>query len=438
MKVAVAVAVTAPTGLASGPRSLRSPQREMNQLVAAAGLTARGMRALVLIALALIALTAAGLVYLWPALAPRAPAGPLSVPGKGVLNSVGFYDADQGWAAIAGPLPSSAPSSILRTTDGGRHWRLADVPGVASYSFTRFFDPQHAMVSVNTGSGQVLYSTVDGGQSWRSLDLPGRRNDGFASFVFLDPARGWYLAGTPAAPGQEFPTDVQQTFVLWRTLNGGNSWQEVLTVDPAQPRAGGLSLAGFKSALSFSDERHGALLSTPSDSFYLTDDGGLSWQALPLPPFPYALVGGDGGTSVRLARLDGLLVETVSVDVPASSSPAFDVYTRVSDDGGRSWSALRALPANPSPSEAPLFQDSRHWLVGERRRIWRTSDAGQNWEGRPAAIPRSLRISELQPAAGGVIWAVAPDRAAPDRLLRSRDGGLHWEDRGSPSTQVVR
>jgi photosystem II stability/assembly factor-like uncharacterized protein len=410
----------------------------MEKLAGRVELTARGRRALFLIALALVGLTAAGVLYLWPAHAAH-PSVAMSLPGKGSLNSVSFFDQNQGWAALAGPLPSSAPSSILRSSDGGRHWKLVDVPGAPSYSLIRFFDPRHAMVSVNTPLGQFLYSTDDGGLNWKSFDLPGRRNDGFASFVFLDPERGWYLQGTPAAPGQQPSADVQQTFVLWRTVDGGNSWREVLTVDPAHPRAGGLSLAGFKSALSFSDDRHGSLLSTPSDTFYLTQDGGLSWEARPLPPFPYALVGGDGrDASIRLVRLSGLVVEMVSVSVPGSSTPALDVYSRVSDDGGATWSELRPLPANPSLGATPQFQDSRHWLLGEGRRIWRTADAGQTWEGRLAAIPGSLRISELQLLPGGVVWAVARDGGAPDRLLRSRDGGAQWEDQGAPSQQVVR
>ncbi|MDQ6920614.1 MAG: hypothetical protein M3170_03315 [Candidatus Dormibacteraeota bacterium] len=410
----------------------------MEELAARAEVTARGRRALFLMALAVVGLTAAGVLYLRPVTVAHSAVA-LSLPGKGSLNSVSFFDQSQGWATLGGPLPSSAPSSILRSSDGGGHWKLADVPGAPSYSFTRFFDPRHAMVSVNTPLGQVLYSTDDGGLNWKSLYLPGRRNDGFASFVFLDPQRGWYLEGTAAGPGQQPSTDVQQTFVLWRTLDGGHSWREVLTVDPAHPRAGGLSLAGFKSALSFSDEHHGSLLSTPSDTFYLTQDGGLSWEARSLPPFPYALVGGDGrGASTRLIRLSGLLAEIVSVTVPGSSPPALDVYSRVSDDGGETWSELRPLPANPSLGARPQFQDSRHWLLGEGRRIWRTADAGQSWEGRLAAIPRSLGISELQPLTGGLVWAVARDGAGPDRLLRSRDGGVHWEDRGAPSMQVVR
>jgi photosystem II stability/assembly factor-like uncharacterized protein len=411
----------------------------MEELAGKAELTARGRRALFLMALALAGLTATGLLYMWPMLTAHSGNVSLALPGKGSLNSVRFFDQDQGWAVLAGPLRTSTPSSILRTTDGGRHWKLADVPGAASYSLTRFFDPRHAMVSVNTPLGQILYSTDDGGLNWKSFDLPGRHNDGFASFVFLDPQRGWYLAGTPPADGQQPTSDVQQAFVLWRTVDGGNSWSEVLTVDPSHPRVGGVGLARCKSALSFSDDRHGSLLSSPSETFYLSEDGGLSWAARQLPPFPYALVGGDGrDASVRLIRLPGLLVEMVSVGVPGSSTPAQNVYSRVSEDGGATWSALRPLPDNPSAGAMPQFQDSRHWLLGEGRRIWRTADAGQGWQGRAVAVPGSLSISELQVVAGRLIWAVAANGAAPDRLLRSRDAGVHWEDQGAPSMQVVR
>ena len=43
----------------------------------------------------------AGVLYLWPAHeAHRSVA--LSLPGKGSLNSVSFFDQNQGWAAVAG------------------------------------------------------------------------------------------------------------------------------------------------------------------------------------------------------------------------------------------------------------------------------------------------------------------------------------------------
>jgi photosystem II stability/assembly factor-like uncharacterized protein len=411
----------------------------MEELMDAAALSPRGRRALVLIAIALVGLTAAGVLYMWPTLTARNSTVPLILPGKGSLNSIRFFDQEHGWAVLAGPLPSSAPSSILRTSDGGRHWSLADVPGAASYSVTRFFDPRRALVSVNTPIGQILYSTDDGGLSWKSFDLPGRRNDGFFSLVFLDPLRGWYLERTPASPGTPAKADEPRAVLLWRTQDGGATWSEVLAVEPSHPSDAGLSVPGFKAALSFNDDRHGSLLSTPSQTFYLTADGGLSWQPKPLPLFPFALVGDDGrGSIVHLFNFPDLLVEMVSVAVPGSTTPTFAIYSRVSEDRGSTWSALRPLPTNPSAAEIPQVRDSRHWVIATGRKIWQTSDAGNKWEVREAKLPGSLAISDLQLVGAGVIWAVAPNRGAPDRLLRSRDGGAHWEDQGAPSLQLVR
>jgi photosystem II stability/assembly factor-like uncharacterized protein len=411
----------------------------MEKLASPAWLTARGRRALVLITLSLAGMLAAALMYLWPALAPRSPNAPLTLPGKGSLNSITFFDRNEGWAVLAGPLASSAPSSIVRTSDGGRHWRLADVPDASSYSLIRFFDARRAMVSVNTPLGQILYTTDNGGIDWKSFDLPGHRNDGFASFVFLDPRRGWYLEGTPPNAGRPAPADVQQGFVLWRTQDGGGSWSELMTVDAAHPQAGLLSLAGFRGAMSFSDDLHGALVSVPAATFYVTQDGGVSWKAMPLPSFPYTLIGGDGsGASVRMLRFQDLLVEMVRISTPGSDLPRVDVFSRVSEDGGSTWSTLRPLPDNPGPGALPFFQDSRHWMLGQGRSIWRTSDAGQDWEFGVADVPGSLGISDLQVVGDGVVWAVAPNGSAPDRILLSRDGGAHWEDRGAPSLQVVR
>src|SRR2546425_12460799 len=119
----------------------------MEELADRTELTARGRRALALMALALVGLTTACLLYLWPMLTAHTASVALTLPGKGSVNSMQFFDQNQGWAVLAGPLASSTPSSILRTSDGGQHWKLVDVPGAASYSLTRFFDPRHAMVS---------------------------------------------------------------------------------------------------------------------------------------------------------------------------------------------------------------------------------------------------------------------------------------------------
>jgi photosystem II stability/assembly factor-like uncharacterized protein len=404
----------------------------MEELADAGALTARGRRALVLIALALVLLAGSGVVYLRPILSSRGPAPPLSVPGKGTIASFRFFDHDTGWAVLAGPLASSTPSSILRTTDGGRHWKLADVPDAASYSLTRFFDSRRAVVSVNTSVGQILYTTEDGGIHWRSSDLPSLRNAAIGSLVFLDPLHGWYLYVTPATAGSPV--------LLWRTVDGGGSWNRLLSMNSGSSSVSDLSYDAFKTALSFSDERHGTLLTPDYDSLYLTQDGGLTWEPRTLPPVPAGIASrAVRGLSQRVLHLSDLLVDVVRVYGSDAPYPRASGYSRVSADGGTTWTALSPLPGGPSLLPGvPEFQDSKHWLLGEGHRLWRSSDAGQSWEPRAVRLPGSLSVSNVQSQGGGVVWAVGGDAAAPDRLLQSRDGGASWEDRGPPSLQVIR
>ncbi|MBJ7601189.1 hypothetical protein [Candidatus Nephthysia bennettiae] len=414
---------------------------------APASVSSRGLRALVLIAVALLAVAASGFLYLRPAPIARHPAAAIPPADGGSVLSFAFFDQSAGWAVLVGRAGVSGPNtpmSIVRTSDGGRHWKRANVPGVASYMQTKFFDATHGIVWTRTPSGPILYSTADGGQHWRSLKLPGQGNDDFASSVFLDPRRGWYLEGaTPALPNLANAEVSQQPFLLWRTLDGGATWSQLLGVDAAHPSAGGLSYDGFKSLGNFSDERHGSLGwapsgllgSAPSETFYVTADGGQSWTPLAVPSPPDALVReASRGMSFRLFRLRDLLVELVGAAAPSG----LRYFTRVSADGGASWTALRPLPIGPvSRLVLPQFEDSRHWSIAADRLLWVSPDAGETWQSRAPAIPASLSMQDLQVVGRGVIWAVGAKVDAPDYLLRSRDGGVHWEDQGPPSLQLA-
>ena len=407
----------------------------------------RGRRGLVLISVALVVLATVSFLYLRPALtAARRPVTAPPLPVGGAVQSFTFFDQSAGWAVLvspAGRLASTTPMSIVRTSDGGRHWKRADVPGVQTYALTRFFDPTHGIVSVSTQSRHILYSTADGGQRWRSFPLPGHGSAADAlSLVFLDPRRGWYLEQvSPLLPNLGLGGGQVPQQALWRTVDGGATWDRLLGLDAThQPSAGGLTFGGFKALSSFSDEQHGCLVSvadeTQPPTFYLTADGGQTWRPLAVPAPAYALVGGAwGGGSYRLFRLHDLLVELVGPEVPYTS-----YFTQTSADGGLSWTALRPLPIQAPRLVLPQFQDSRHWYLAAGRFLWRTADAGQTWQSQPAAIPGSLSMSDLQVVDHRVMWVIAlrddaPD--APDHLLRSIDGGTHWEDQGPPFLQLA-
>ncbi|MBJ7601209.1 hypothetical protein [Candidatus Nephthysia bennettiae] len=413
-----------------------------------ASVSQRAQRALFLIGVALVVLATSGLLYLRPTLTARHSTPPAAPPpAGGSVRSFTFFDQSAGWAVLvssAGVLASNTSMSIVRTSDGGRHWKRADVPGVATYALTRFFDATHGIVSVSTSSGQILYSTADGGQHWRSSPLPGQGSTADAlSVVFLDPRRGWYLEQvSPVLPNSAAAQIPQQA--LWRTMDGGASWTQLLGLDAAhQPAAGGLTFGGFKALGNFSDERRGFLVSVadvtqPSATFYSTADGGQTWAPLAVLPPPAALLReASRGMSFRLFALRDQLVELVGAATPSGLS----YFTRLSADGGASWTALRPLPiGSASRLVLPQFEDSRHWSLAAGRLLWRTSDAGETWQSRPAAIPASLSISDLQVVGRNVMWAVAARDEAPDaydHLLRSSDDGAHWEDQGPPALQLA-
>jgi photosystem II stability/assembly factor-like uncharacterized protein len=402
-------------------------------------LTPRRRRALALIALAVLILVGSGLAYIGPTLKARRSAASADVdrwlPSGATPASTHFFDRKSGWVVLtAGPF--QLPSTILRTSDGGHHWVRADVPGAAVYSYLRFFDRQHAMVTITTPVGQILYATEDGAVHWTSFELPDHRYDSFPSFAFIDPLHGWYLEGTAIANASGRAEATTQAFLLWRTSDGGSSWTRVLTVDGAHPEAGGLTYTGLKFQLSFFDQQNGYFISSSARTFYLTHDGGLTWEPKSMPPLPETLSSlATGGSLVRLFRFSDSLVELVTLNPVTGSTLRLSSYSRISTDGGSTWTELRAVPGIGASiaSATPDFQGSRRWLIGEGRQLWRTADAGETWQATAPQLPRSLTISQVQSVGRSDMWAIAADGAHPRRLLHSGDAGAHWEDLGVPS-----
>jgi len=177
-------------------------------------------------------------------------------------TSVSFVDAGDGWIACTQSydLPSKA-SSILRTTDGGRSWKLQDITRrtIALRDIT-FVDRLHGWA---VGDQGTILGTTNGGATWKAQTCP----PDYAACMLTgvastDPSHAWAVASDDGP----YPWD---DGVVLRTSNGGASWRLAATG------------VGSLSGVAFADALHG-WATTDSGSVdggvYATSDGGATWR----------------------------------------------------------------------------------------------------------------------------------------------------------------
>jgi hypothetical protein len=383
----------------------------------------------VAIAAACIVLIASAVAYLHP-LPPWTRSAPQASPAASmararttpILASISFGDADHGAVTLLPPTERNASSeSTWLTANGGRTWQsftaLGSAPGAVVFD-----SPRHAVAEpFAPGSSMV---TDDAGRTWRPLPLPGQ-----GRLVFLDAGHAWLLQ--PLGEGATGPPPV----ALWRTSDGGASWQHLSDL--------GAPDAVLKGPPLFVDPQHGLLVvGTPRGgvaSVLATVDGGVSWQPVATfgSPVPGAYLlstqvfAHRGHLLVVPLWVTGAEVEPGSAGFRLGPDTAFHPSASVSDDAGRTWSPLRAGPSVGGAFNGVVsltLDDHGRLVMFDRGRLWVSEDSGTTWRARPAALPRGMETAGTIIAAPGALFVAArADRLAPtNELLRSRDGGSHW------------
>jgi photosystem II stability/assembly factor-like uncharacterized protein len=126
------------------------------------------------------------------------------------LRGIHAVTADIVWA-------SGSNGTVLRTLDGGQHWRPCTVPGGAEkldFRSVWAWDADHAMVmSSGPGGESKLYSTHDGCRTW-TLVFTNPDADGFWDSLQFDGTRFGAILGDP----------VQGSFTMYVTYDGGGQW----------------------------------------------------------------------------------------------------------------------------------------------------------------------------------------------------------------------
>lgn len=117
-----------------------------------------------------------------------------------------------------------------------------------------------------------------------------------------------------------------------------------------------------------------------------------------------------------------------------------------SEDRGRTWTAVRDLPASSGPMgvlPTALCRDGDRLLLGEYPlggeipRILESTDGGRTWETL-LSVPEVRHVHAVRTDPyGGDVWVTAGDTDAESRIARLRDGSLDVVGTGSQRWRAV-
>jgi photosystem II stability/assembly factor-like uncharacterized protein len=323
------------------------------------------------------------------------------------LRAIRMLDTKNGWALTA--------SSILKTADGGLHWK--DVTpanaGINQFAMGQFMSTQYAWIAIGPasqqeGAGILMLRTTDSGISWQRSMI----NDPLVSIVdvphFLNTKQGWMeISSTPGAGSAGSD--------IWHSNDGGQTWTKL----SSNKSFSGLNL-GYVTGISFKDEQLGIAagnLGAGGDntvpSIALTQNGGQSWQTKSLPH----LLGGyvnpqnDSQPPVFFGN-----VVFLPVIIAVQNDHLLVLYR--SNDSGLSWFQTSVVHIQ---AENTYVSDASHaWATDTQSgKLYSTSDGGEHWSPTSNTAYQLKALSFPDPQNG---WGVTNNQ-----LLQTADGGKTWQ-----------
>jgi len=284
---------------------------------------------------------------------------------------------------------SGQDGTYTRTTDGGRTWHAAIVPGAEALDFRDVdaFDANTAyLLAIGEGDKSRIYKTTDGGASWTMQFKNDNPVAFFDAMAFWDRDHG--IAMSDPVAGR---------FLIITTANGGLNWTPTPTagMPPALEGEGGFAASGTCITV---QGRNNVWFGTGGPNgarVFRSRDRGRNWEVATAP-----LTRGKAAGVFSLTFWNSRRGIVVGGDYTKERDAAGNVAT--TDDGGRTWKAIDAArPAGYRSAVALASGSSKSTLVAVGPSGTDHSlDGGQSWQplGRDGFHATSF--------AGGTGWAV--------------------------------
>jgi photosystem II stability/assembly factor-like uncharacterized protein len=299
-------------------------------------------------------------------------------------------DADfRGLCAVSAKVAwvSGTNGTYARTTDGGKTWSVAAVPGAERLDFRdveAFGGTSAYLLSAGPGDASRIYNTVDGGKSWTMQFKSADPAAFFDAIAFWDEQNGIAL-GDP----------VKGLFQLIVTADGGGHWKPLVAkaLLPALPGEGAFAASGTCLVTHGENDVWFATGGAKTARVFHSRDRGQNWEASDTP----IVAGTESAGIFSIAFRDKQRGMIVGGDYRKPNE--IGATAALTSDGGKTWDLLdKRLP----------FRSAVAWAKGRWVAVGTSGshvslDDGATWKVLDRENYNSAHFT-----AGGDGWAVGP------------------------------